>query len=66
MSKDNNLVLFARIRQNDDLLREYFTKIKPNDRAYEIRRLLEKAIKIEQEEKRMIEELRKNQEKIEN
>lgn len=42
--------LFARIRKSDDLLREHFENIKDGDRAYEIRRLLEKAIKIEREE----------------
>lgn len=52
-------MLVARIRQNDDLLREHFSEIKPNDRAYEIRRLLEKAIKIEQEDQQLIEKLKK-------
>ena len=43
--------LFARIRKSDDVLREHFESIKDGDRAYEIRRLLEKAILQEREEK---------------
>lgn len=54
----DNKMLVARIRKDDHLLREYFSKIKPSDHAYEIRRLLEKAIKIEQKEKEMIQQLK--------
>lgn len=61
MSQDNQM-LVARIRKNDDVLRDYFNEIKPNDRAYEIRRLLEKAIKSEKEEQSYIEQLKKNNE----
>ncbi|CDQ41837.1 hypothetical protein [Virgibacillus salexigens] len=60
MSQDNNM-LVARIRKNDDLLRNHFKDIKPNDRAYEIRRLLEKAITEEAKEKAYIEELKQKE-----
>lgn len=45
--------LFARIRKGDDLLRGHFSDVKEGDRAYEIRRLLEKAIKVEQDEENL-------------
>jgi hypothetical protein len=54
-SSASKMVLVARIRKDDDLLREYFSKIKPSDWSYEIRRLLEKAILIEQREKEAME-----------
>lgn len=50
MAKDR---LTARIRRDDTLLKNHFSDIKDSDHAYEVRRLLEKAIKIEQEEKEM-------------
>lgn len=50
-AKDESIRLFARVRKNDDVLREHFEKIKDGDRAYEIRRLLEKAILEENEGK---------------
>lgn len=62
MSQDND-TLVARIRKNDDLLREHFSKIKPNDRAYEIRRLLEKAILQEREEQKLIEKMKQEEAK---
>lgn len=46
--------LVARIRKDDHLIREHFDKIKTSDHPYEIRRLLEKAIKIEQEEQELV------------
>lgn len=52
MAKDR---LYARIRKGDDLLREHFSTIKESDHSYEVRRLLEKAIKIERKEQEMIE-----------
>lgn len=52
MAKDR---LYARIREEDTLIREHFSKIKQSDHAYEVRRLLEKAIKIEQKEKEILE-----------
>lgn len=39
--------LVARIRKEDNVLREHFSTIKESDYPYEIRRLLEKAILIE-------------------
>lgn len=57
MSADNDR-LYARIRKSDDLLREHFKNIKDGDRAYEIRRLLEKAIKIEREEQKYYEKIK--------
>ncbi|MFE9081989.1 hypothetical protein [Bacillus mobilis] len=51
--------LVARIRKDDHLIREHFNKIKTSDHPYEIRRLLEKAIKIEQEEQELIEKVKK-------
>ncbi|KAF2421668.1 MULTISPECIES: hypothetical protein [Bacillus subtilis group] len=53
MAKDR---LYARIRKGDDLLREHFSQVKESDHAYEVRRLLEKAIKIERKQKEMIED----------
>lgn len=50
MAKDR---LTARIRKDDVLLKEHFEHIKESDHAYEVRRLLEKAIEIEQEEKKL-------------
>lgn len=55
------MVLVARIRKDDDLLREYFSNIKQSDWPYEIRRLLEKAIKIERKEKEIVEKVKKEQ-----
>ncbi len=49
MSKKDLLV--ARIRKDDELLREHFSGIKPSDHAYEIRRLLEQAILSERKKK---------------
>lgn len=49
--KDSSSRLFARIRKSDDLLREHFATIKEGDRAHEIRRLLEIAIKLERDVK---------------
>jgi hypothetical protein len=50
--------LFARIRRDDDLIKEHFETVKRGDRAYEIRRLLEKAIKIERKEKESLKQYR--------
>lgn len=47
--------LYARIRKDDDIIREYFEEIKASDHPYEVRRLLEKAIKIERKEKEILE-----------
>lgn len=52
------ITLVARIRKDDDLLRNYFKDIKPSDHAYEIRRLLEKSILIELEEQKEIEKIK--------
>lgn len=49
--KETSDRLFARIRKSDDVLREHFSKVKDGDRAYEIRRLLEKAILAERDVK---------------
>lgn len=49
--------LFARIRQDDIIIKEHFEMIKPSDHAYEVRRLLEKAILIERKEKEIINKL---------
>lgn len=54
MARDH---LYARIREEDKLIREHFSKIKEGDYSYEIRRLLEKAIKIEQKEKKILKEM---------
>lgn len=51
--------LVARIRKDDNVIREHFDNIKPSDHPYELRRLVEKAIKIEQEEKELIEKAKK-------
>ncbi|HFF1838887.1 hypothetical protein P4388_32005 [Bacillus thuringiensis] len=51
--------LVARIRKDDHILREHFDKIKSSDHPYEIRRLLEKAIKMEKEEQELIEKAKK-------
>lgn len=48
-------VLNARIRQDDIVIREHFSKIKDSDYPYEIRRLIEKAILIERKEKEFTE-----------
>ncbi len=45
----------ARIRDDDHILREYFSSIKKSDHPYEVRRLLEKAILIERKEKQFLE-----------
>lgn len=47
--------LYARIRKDDDIIREHFEGIKSSDHPYEVRRLLEKAIKIERKEKEILE-----------
>lgn len=49
--------LYARVRKDDDLLREYFSNIKKADRPYEVRRLLEKSIKLEQKQQEIIENI---------
>lgn len=43
--------LTARIRKEDELIKEHFSGIKDSDYPYEIRRLVEKAILIERKEK---------------
>lgn len=43
--------LFARIRKNDHILREHFSKVESRNKAHEVRRLLEKAIIAEKEGK---------------
>lgn len=53
MAKDR---LFARIRNDDEVIREHFEKVKDADHPYEVRRLLEKAILIERKEKEILEE----------
>jgi len=52
----------ARLRKGDTLLREHFSKIKENDWPYEARRLMEKAIKIEREEKEILKKVIKKEE----
>jgi hypothetical protein len=47
--------LYARIRKDDVILREHFDSVKQSDHPYEVRRLLEKAIKIERKEKEILE-----------
>jgi|GEM_PF-6068331 len=54
MAKDR---LYARIREDDVIIREHFANIKPSDHPYEIRRLLEKAILIERKEKEILEKV---------
>lgn len=49
----------ARIRDDDEILREHFSSIKKSDHPYEVRRLLEKAILIERKEKEILEEVQK-------
>jgi hypothetical protein len=56
------MILTARIRKDDELLREYFSKIKQSDWPYEIRRLLEKAIEIEKKEKEIVKKAKEYQE----
>lgn len=51
MAKDR---LYARIREDDDIIREHFAEVKQSDHPYEVRRLLEKAIKIERKEKEIL------------
>jgi hypothetical protein len=52
MAKDR---LYARIREDDDIIREHFELVKQSDHPYEVRRLLEKAILIERKEKEILE-----------
>lgn len=52
MAKDK---LFARIRKDDTLIKEHFEQVKDSDHSYEVRRLLEKAIRIERKEKEILE-----------
>ncbi len=47
--------LYARIRKDDKLIREHFDEVKQSDHPYEVRRLIEKAIKIERKEKEILE-----------
>ncbi|MBR2246156.1 hypothetical protein [Oceanobacillus profundus] len=61
MSHSDKQMLVARIRKDDHILRDYFNDIKQSDRAYEVRRLLEKAIIIEQKEKEEIRKLKEEQ-----
>jgi hypothetical protein len=56
------MLLVARIRKDDVVLREYFSNIKQSDWAYEIRRLLEKAIEIEKKEKEIVKKVKEYQE----
>jgi hypothetical protein len=51
MAKDR---LYARIRNDDHIIREHFADVKESDHPYEVRRLLEKAIKIERKEKEIL------------
>lgn len=51
--EDPSARLYARIRKHDDILREHFSKINNGDRAYEIRRLLNKAILAEREDNKI-------------
>lgn len=50
--------LYARIRKDDDIIREHFEEVKESDHPYEVRRLLEKAIKIERKEKEILENIK--------
>ncbi len=45
----------ARIRDDDDIIREHFLSVKKSDHPYEVRRLLEKAILMERKEKQILE-----------
>lgn len=47
--------LYARIRKDDDIIREHFETVKQSDHPYEVRRLIEKAIIIERKEKEILE-----------
>ncbi len=47
-----SVLLQARIRENDTLIMEHFQSVKKGDYSYEVRRLLEKAILIEQSEEK--------------
>lgn len=47
--------LYARIRKDDNIIREHFDTIKVSDHPYELRRLVEKAILIEKKEKEILE-----------
>ncbi|PVC75045.1 hypothetical protein C2I27_03935 [Priestia megaterium] len=55
----SNKKLYARIRKEDTLIQEHFEAVKDSDWPYEIRRLLEKAIKIERKEQEMFEQMRR-------
>lgn len=46
--------LQARIRQDDEVIRDHFKKIKKSDHPYELRRLVEKAILIERKEEELL------------
>jgi hypothetical protein len=47
--------LYARIRKDDIEIREHFENVKESDYAHEVRRLLEKAIRIERKEQEILE-----------
>lgn len=49
----------ARLRADDQIIKEHFQEVKKSDHAYEVRRLLEKAILMERKEKEILEELQK-------
>lgn len=51
MPMENAMMIQCRIRPQDTLILDYLKKIPKGDQSYEIRRLLSKAIKIEQKEK---------------
>lgn len=51
----------ARLRKEDNLLREHFSKVKSSDQAYEVRRLLEKAIKMERKEQEILQKALESQ-----
>jgi hypothetical protein len=52
--------LYARIRKEDDVLREHFSNVKKADHAFEVRRLLEKAILIERKEQEILQKDKKS------
>lgn len=49
--------LYTTIRADDDILRKHFDEVKKADIPYEMRRLMEKAIKIERKEQQIREEM---------
>ncbi|WP_169794182.1 hypothetical protein [Alicyclobacillus shizuokensis] len=49
--------IHVRLREEDTLLREHFSKIKKGDHSHEARRLMEKALLIEKKEQEALKQL---------